>query len=608
MTHHVSQNGLVPQRQDTSLEYVQKHFEIGTQKNLSRRGGHQLGYDCTMSAPFYDPRPGESDIQDIPSCMLESLLQNKKEIWNVRSSFSQRNSPDIKLYETSVQELIGEDQGLEPFFDTVLKDRYEKSWLLTETGYQDWDSNLSNFSLKKQAENSWFWIREYTEKKNSRERQNSERISYPSYTFSRLGTTGLENTRNPETHPPRKRQRKSVTLKEEGKVIRARRIRLILTSCQQDRIRDCIGIHRHIYNECVNSDRNGLIHGSSAIESGRWRTILTKKTNYMVQKPWKDKCPCHTKQQAVEEYFKAKKTASKLVATGKLKMFRINFKSRFKSIQETIPFERYMFKNYTKRRSTITIPSIGTIRTHGKVPKEFSGRMDDKSVRKEIKITRTRMGVYYATILYEVVQKDKYTTCKGDMISFDPGCKTFLSYHTNDGTWGEIGEFSKQEALLKKADKMRSELDTSRKDSRYKRHLHRRLLRVYDKVRNRTADLHNKVCSWVVSKYRIILLPIFKSSEMVSSLSSRTSRCMMTWSHYSFQRKLLSLAQKFTDVKVRLVNEAYTTRQCGECGVINRKMTLSDRIFWCESCGLRAPRDGHASRNVGLRAMNYILE
>lgn len=134
----------------------------------------------------------------------------------------------------------------------------------------------------------------------------------------------------------------------------------------------------------------------------------------------------------------------------------------------------------------------------------------------------------------------------------------------------------------------------------------RKMLGGSRKIRNRTADLHNKVCSWVNS-YKLILLPLFESTKMVSNgkLSSNTCRNMITWSHDAFQRKLVALAQKYTDVKDRLCNGAFTTRKCGSCGVVNRDMTLWDRTFLCDSCGLRSSREGHAARNVGLRALRF---
>lgn len=49
------------------------------------------------------------------------------------------------------------------------------------------------------------------------------------------------------------------------------------------------------------------------------------------------------------------------------------------------------------------------------------------------------------------------------MISFDPGSKILLTYHSPQGTWGEIGSFKNQEILLKKVDSLRSRLDMVRR-------------------------------------------------------------------------------------------------------------------------------------------------
>ena len=72
---------------------------------------------------------------------------------------------------------------------------------------------------------------------------------------------------------------------------------------------------------------------------------------------------------------------------------------------------------------------------------------------------------------------------------------------TPDGTWGEIGRFENQEALRKKADGLRSRLDTygKEKGTRWRWRVRRKMFGVLQKVINCTANLHNKVCSWVVN-------------------------------------------------------------------------------------------------------------
>lgn len=609
-THNICQL----QKQDTNSEYVQKLSETGTQRDSSNLSEPQLGSDFTMSSPSY---PELLETMDIVSSTQGSPVLNRSQTWNAKSNICLENSPDIKLYETSVRELIGEDPDLRPFFDTAWRDQYEKSWLPTETDSLVSGSSSSSLLLKKQEENSWFSVNLRTNQQSSNQNANSGKICFPSSTSSPPDIMEEENIEETTEEPPkRKRVRKSKKLAKEGKVLRSRRVRILPNRSQREILRNCMGVYRYIYNECVRSEKNGLIHGASSAESSRWRTILTKKSNYYnLGQSWKDICPCHTKQQAVEEFFKAKKTGMKMVAQGELQSFDIKFKSRFKMIQETIPFEWHSFKKDEEAKYSLAVKYNGAdvvFKIKGKVPKNFRDRNDPKYQRSEIKITRTRLGKYYANIPYEVNQSRKFQGDMSDMVSFDPGCKTFQTFHSPDGTWGEIGNFDKQEELLKKSDDIRSRLDTlgKSKTSRWRRRMKRKFLGINQKVKNRTADLHNKVCSWVVNSYKVILLPVFKTQSMVSSrrLVSSTCRKMMTWSHYTFQRKLVSLAQKFTDVKVRLCNEAFTTKQCGRCGIVNDNMTLGDRVFWCDACGLRSSRDGHAARNVGLRSLRYIVD
>jgi len=45
--------------------------------------------------------------------------------------------------------------------------------------------------------------------------------------------------------------------------------------------------------------------------------------------------------------------------------------------------------------------------------------------------------------------------------------------------------------------------------------------------------------------------------------NTTTARQMNTWSHYQFKQILLHKSTMFTNCKVIIVNEAYTTKTCG---------------------------------------------
>ncbi len=91
------------------------------------------------------------------------------------------------------------------------------------------------------------------------------------------------------------------------------------------------------------------------------------------------------------------------------------------------------------------------------------------------------------------------------------------------------------------------------------------LTRCLECARSRVNNnLHNKVESWLVHTFSLILLPIYVTPKklMISVLRGKTYRAMQSWSHYSFKCKLVSHAQKFKDAIVRIVNEVYTSKKC----------------------------------------------
>ena len=79
---------------------------------------------------------------------------------------------------------------------------------------------------------------------------------------------------------------------------------------------------------------------------------------------------------------------------------------------------------------------------------------------------------------------------------------------------------------------------------------------------------------------------------------------MCTLSHYKFRQRLLNKSREYPWCTVSIVNEAYTSKTCGRCGVINEKLG-GNEIFKCINlnCGLVADRDIHAARNILLRYM-----
>ena len=166
-----------------------------------------------------------------------------------------------------------------------------------------------------------------------------------------------------------------------------------------------------------------------------------------------------------------------------------------------------------------------------------------------------------------------------------------------------------------KIDKLKSFLDTNSVYKRTRRNIRRRCSLLRSKIKNITNDLHWKTANYLCSTYKHIFLPSFEVKGMITKLpnrarciSSKTTRNMLSLSHYRFKQRLLYMAS-VRENTVHICNEAYTTKTCGGCGV-QQKMG-GKKVFTCQSCPFELDRDFNGARNIyikeiGLRTTGQI--
>lgn len=86
-------------------------------------------------------------------------------------------------------------------------------------------------------------------------------------------------------------------------------------------------------------------------------------------------------------------------------------------------------------------------------------------------------------------------------------------------------------------------------------------------------------------------------------LSNRTTRSMLTWSHYQFRELLkakVTLNKKSTLI---ICDEHYTSKTCGNCGQVNHNLGAS-KTFNCTNCSYVADRDANGARNILLKYLS----
>ncbi len=134
-----------------------------------------------------------------------------------------------------------------------------------------------------------------------------------------------------------------------------------------------------------------------------------------------------------------------------------------------------------------------------------------------------------------------------------------------------------------------------------------RLARLHAHIANLRQDTVHQVTSLIVAKTKpdqqrptCIVLEDLQVSGMVKN--RKLSRAIMDVGFAAFRRQLEYKAKQTGSLVYTVSRWEPSSKTCSWCGWIDEDLTLSDRLFHCEECGLVIDRDRNASINLALKA------
>jgi putative transposase len=197
---------------------------------------------------------------------------------------------------------------------------------------------------------------------------------------------------------------------------------------------------------------------------------------------------------------------------------------------------------------------------------------------------------------------------KDSFIALDPGVRTFLTgFDGNRFIEFGKGDIARIIRLCFAVDRIRSKRDKARgfANRLIRYNLTQKAKRISQKIRNLVDECHRKVASWLAQNYRVIALPTYETSQMVSKsnrrIRSKTVRSMLGWSMYRFSQVLENQCAKNSSILVRHTEE-YTSKTCSKCGHVHHRLGGS-KTFKCPSCGHIIDRDWNGAFGNFLKAL-----
>ena len=232
------------------------------------------------------------------------------------------------------------------------------------------------------------------------------------------------------------------------------------------------------------------------------------------------------------------------------------------------------------------LPRIGRVHCFENV----AARVDGAKVL-SIAISR-RAGRWYAALTVERDDQAVKKIPKGGAVGVDLGIKALATL--SDGTViPNPHTLVTDEQRLKRAQKA---LSRKAKGSKRRAKARERVARIHNRIANRRSDTLHKLTTMLAQTYSDISIEDLNVAGMVKN--HHLAKAVSDASFFELRRMLEYKTAK-TGAKLHVIDRWYpSSKTCSNCGSVKAKLSLNERTYKCEHCGLTIDRDLNAAINI----------
>ena len=262
---------------------------------------------------------------------------------------------------------------------------------------------------------------------------------------------------------------------------------------------------------------------------------------------------------------------------------------RFKSKDRTVPRFAYTtggFGLIEGDPKALRLPKVGRVHCL----EDVAERVGDSCVLR-MTVSR-RAGRWYASLTVERKDREAQRTPKGGAVGVDLGVKTLATL--SDGTVIENPCcLAASERRLKRAQKA---LSRKAMGSNRRAKARAKVARLHAHVANQRLDAMHKATSWLAGTYSDISIEDLNAAGMVKN--HRLAKAVSDAAFAEFRRQLEYKTAK-TGARLHVVDRWFaSSKTCSKCGRVKAKLSLSERVYRCDGCGLSIDRDLNAAINI----------
>lgn len=273
---------------------------------------------------------------------------------------------------------------------------------------------------------------------------------------------------------------------------------------------------------------------------------------------------------------------------GQRKGRRMGF-PRFKSKDRAVPRFAYTTGSFGLidcDPHALRLPKIGRVHCMENVSKRVNGA---KVLRMSVS---KRGGRWQASLTVERADLPVPSPPKGGSVGIDLGVKELATL--SDGT--VVHNPRALDSNLKRLRRAQKDLSRKAKGSNRRHRARTKVSHLHARVANLRHDMLDKTTTMLARTYADISIEDLNVAGMVKN--HRLARVVEDAAFAEFRRQLEYKTAR-TGARLHVIDRWYpSSKTCSNCGTVKAKLSLSERVYHCEKCGLVIDRDLNAAINI----------
>jgi putative transposase len=246
--------------------------------------------------------------------------------------------------------------------------------------------------------------------------------------------------------------------------------------------------------------------------------------------------------------------------------------------------------------STVTLPRLGTLKTHEPTV-TLALKIDNRTARiLSATVSRTAQR-WFVSFTVEVERDAPGRHARpGTAVGVDLGVKTLLTGVDDRGRLIEVAGPRSLRAGLRKLRRASRAHSRKQPGSAGRRKSTARLARIHARIANVRADALRKATTALAARYETVVVEDLNVTGMIAN--RRLARAVSDQG-FAEARRMLGYKTAREGGTLLMADRWYpSTKKCSGCGSVKAKLTLAQRVYQCDACGLVMGRDVNAARNL----------